>query len=299
MNDSITKNNDKSSFTHQNLESGFLVLTCQNNGETVKSISEAAHSDAIQFHFCVKGSGKLNFNAGRYSRELVENKSLLIYNPEKNLPVDLEVSSHSKTVSLLISIERFHRLFSDEMAYIDFLKEGKRHKKYYQEQPISPNMAVVLKQILDFNSTPPALKVYLKGKSLELIGLYFNCPEQYNTARCPFLADEKAVRKIKQAKEIIIKKMTSPPTLKELSEEIGLSLKKLKQGFKEVYGDTVFGFLFNYKMEVARKLLEEGQYNVNEVGLKIGYSTASHFIVAFKKKFGTTPKKYLQSISTG
>ena len=43
----------------------------------------------------------------------------------------------------------------------------------------------------------------------------------------------------------------------------------------------------------GRKLLVSGAYNVNEVGLKIGYSTASHYIAAFKKKYGTTPKKYL------
>jgi AraC-like DNA-binding protein len=42
------------------------------------------------------------------------------------------------------------------------------------------------------------------------------------------------------------------------------------------------------------KLLDSGSYNVNEVGLKIGYSTGSHFIAAFKK-FATTPKKYCQS----
>jgi AraC-like DNA-binding protein len=37
-------------------------------------------------------------------------------------------------------------------------------------------------------------------------------------------------------------------------------------------------------------------YNVSEVGLKIGYSTSSHFIAAFRKKIGTTPKKYLMSL---
>lgn len=58
----------------------------------------------------------------------------------------------------------------------------------------------------------------------------------------------------------------------------------------------MYGFLFDYKMEVARKMLNSGVHNVNEVGLKIGYSTASHFISAFKKKYGTTPKKYLQSL---
>ena len=92
--------------------------------------------------------------------------------------------------------------------------------------------------------------------------------------------------------------MSEPPSLQELADEIELSLKKLKEGFKQIYGDSVFSFLFDYKMEFARKLIEAGDHNVNEVGLKIGYSTASHFIAAFKKKYGTTPKKYLMSLSS-
>ncbi|MCB0486654.1 MAG: helix-turn-helix transcriptional regulator, partial [Flavobacteriaceae bacterium] len=109
---------------------------------------------------------------------------------------------------------------------------------------------------------------------------------------CPFLADEENILKIKRSKEIIISRMTEPPTLNELADEVGLSLKKLKEGFKQIYGTSVYSFLFDYKMEYARKLLETNKYNVNEIGLKVGYSTASHFISAFKKKYGTTPKKY-------
>ena len=92
--------------------------------------------------------------------------------------------------------------------------------------------------------------------------------------------------------------MEEPPSLQALADEIELSLSKLKEGFKQLYGDTVYGYLLTHKMEVARRMLESGKYNVNEVGLKIGYSTASHFIAAFKKKYGTTPKKYLLSLSS-
>ncbi len=130
-----------------------------------------------------------------------------------------------------------------------------------------------------------------------MISLYFNRDKDADIEQCPFLADEENVAKLKKAKDIIISRMAEPPTLQELSETIGLSLKKLKEGFKQIYGDTVFGFLFDYKMEVARNLLDSGNYNVNEVGFKVGYSTSSHFIAAFKKKFGTTPKKYIMSLN--
>jgi AraC-like DNA-binding protein len=92
--------------------------------------------------------------------------------------------------------------------------------------------------------------------------------------------------------------MTAPPSLTDLSAEIGLNTKKLKEGFKQLYGQTVFSYLLDHKMEEARRMLDSQQYNVNEVGLKLGYSTSSHFIAAFKKKFGTTPKKYLMSVSS-
>ena len=136
-----------------------------------------------------------------------------------------------------------------------------------------------------------------KGKVYELLSLYFNKIEDPSLEKCPFLIDEQNVQKIRAAKEIILKRMTDPPTLDELAIEIGLSLKKLKDGFKQIYGDTVFSYLLDHKMDEARKMLESQKYNVNEVGLKLGYSTSSHFINAFKKKYGTTPKKYLGSVS--
>ena len=126
--------------------------------------------------------------------------------------------------------------------------------------------------------------------------MYFNRSEDPNAEQCPFLIDEENVLKIRKAKELVIANMAEPPGLQELADLVGLNLKKLKMGFKQIYGDTVYGFLFDYKMDYARKLLDSGSYNVNEVGLKVGYSTGSHFIAAFKKKFGTTPKKYLMSL---
>ena len=114
--------------------------------------------------------------------------------------------------------------------------------------------------------------------------------------QCPFLVDETNVAKIKKAKTIILSRMAEPPTLQELADEIQLPINKLKEGFKQIYGDSVFSFLFDYKMEVSRQLLATGAHNVNEVGLKVGYSTSSHFIAAFKKKFGTTPKKFVMGL---
>jgi len=278
------------------IEEDFIVLKLQNDGLGIQKVFRDMDSSFIQFHFCLKGSAKFVFNEGRYALEVTDEQSLLLYNTQLDLPINLELGPKTWMISVIMSIRKFHSLFSKEADYIHFLSAENKDKKYYSQESVSPAIAVILSQVMNYNLHPSIKTLYLRAKVYELMALYFNRSEGYDMDQCPFLADEENVKRIRMAKEIIISRMAEPPTLNELSEEIGLSLKKLKEGFKQVYGDSVYGFLFDYKMEYARKILETNQYNVNEVGLKVGYSTASHFIAAFKKKFGTTPKKYTMSL---
>ena len=280
------------------IENDFILYLFQNEGTEMYRVQKSINQGFIQFHFGLKGKGKFIFNQGNYALDLKEEKSLLFYNPQKELPLNLELAPNTWIVSVIISIQKFHGLFSSEAEHIPFLSEDNKDKKYYKENDISPSMSIVLSQLFHYNLNAFIKNLYYKGKGYELLSLFFNRSEDPNAEQCPFLIDEENVLKIKRAKEIMILNMAEPPGLEELSEQVGLSLKKLKMGFKQIYGDTVYGFLFEYKMDYARQLLDSGSYNVNEVGLKIGYSTGSHFIAAFKKKFGTTPKKYLMNLNT-
>jgi len=279
------------------IEDDFYLIRFQNDSNETLLFQRPVHTDLIQFHYGLKGKAKFVFNQGNYALDLVEEKSLLLYNPQKSLPVHLEIGRNSWMISVLISIKKLHMLFSNEAEHIPFLSAENKEKKYYTEDDITPSMAIVLNQLFHYNLNSSIKNLYYKGKGYELLSLYFNRNEDPNIDHCPFLIDEENVAKIKKAKEIVINNMAEPPGLQELADTIGLTLKKLKTGFKQVYGDSVYSFLFDYKLEYARKLLDSGTYNVNEVGVLIGYSTSSHFISAFKKKFGTTPKKYLMSLS--
>jgi AraC-like DNA-binding protein len=287
----------RSTFDETKVDDGFYILTYKNDQSAIQRLVKEMHSDFIQFHFCIKGSCKFIFNEGRYVLNILEENSLLLYNPQRDLPINIEVNPNSWIVSVVISIKKFHGLFSQEADYISFLSEDNKDKKYYKDGVISPSLAIVLNQLINYNFNNNIKNLYFKGKAYELLSLYFNKSEDANVEQCPFLVDETNIIKIRKAKDIIISRLAEPPSLQELADEIGLNLKKLKEGFKQIYGDSVFSFLFDYKMEVARKLLESGENNVNEVGLKVGYSTSSHFIAAFKKKYGTTPKKYIMSLN--
>ena len=279
------------------IEHDFTLIRFQNDSDELYHVEREIEQGLIQFHFGIKGKAKFIFNSGNYALNLKDEKALLLYNPQKELPLRLEIAPSSWVISVVISIKKFHALFSNEADYIPFLSEDNKDKKYYTESDISPSMAIVLSQLFHYNLNPSIKSLYYKGKGYELLSLYFNRTEDPDAEQCPFLIDEENVLKIRKAKEIILANLAEPPGLQELADQIGLNLKKLKMGFKQIYGDTVYGFLFDYKMDYARRLLDTGSYNVNEVSLKIGYSTGSHFIAAFKKKFGTTPKKYILSIN--
>ena len=292
----MLKNVAGSSFDEVRLENGFHILEFQNESVETLHFERNIDSTFIQIHFCVKGKSKFLFNSGNYSFDVLDKRSIILYNPQRDLPINLEIHPKTILISLLISIEKFHSLFSKEASFIPFLSKENSHKKYYDDLEIKPLVLIVLQQIINSSINSSLRDLYIKGKVYELLSLHFQKDESSLGEYCPFLVDEQNVIKIRKAKDIIIANIAEPPSLQELANNVGLNIKKLKEGFKQIYGDTVFSFLFDYKMEYSRRLLETNQHNVNEVGLKVGYSTASHFIAAFKKKFGITPKKYVMSL---
>ncbi|MGB1043566.1 MAG: helix-turn-helix domain-containing protein [Flavobacteriaceae bacterium] len=272
------------------------VLIENTDKEREKTIVYPVEIKQIQLHFVLKGGLRFSFNENTYFLEAKEDQTLLLFNSQKALPISAELEKDTQWLCLVLSIDGLHALFSEHAKIIPFLNTETQETKFYSQGELSPAMAIVVSQLME-NRLHTALKnIYNKGKVYELISLYFNKTEDTDLEQCPYLADDQNIRKIRQAKEIIVAEMNEPPTLEHLAKTIDLPLKRLKEGFKQLYGDSVYGFLFQHKMEFARKLLLSNKYSVGEIGLRVGYSTPSHFIAAFKKKYGTTPKKYLSEI---
>ncbi len=278
------------------VDDGIIFLKLSNDNSTDLVFNQTIDKKYIQFHFCIKGFSNFQFNNGRYAFPVIGNNSILLYNPVQELPINALLNPNSLVISILISIKKFHGLFSNQADQISFLNKDNIANKFYKEKKLEPMMSVVLNQMVQLSVHESMHNLYLRAKVFELMSLYFNRSKEMDIEQCPFLVDDKNIKKIRLAKEIIISRMIEPPSLPDLASEVEISLKKLKEGFKQVYGASVFVFLLDYKMQVSKTMLSSGNYNVNEVALKVGYSTATHFINAFKKKFGTTPKKYLMSL---
>jgi len=246
----------------------------------------------IQFHFCISGSITFNYNKGAYNLKLDEGKFLTLYNPEKHLTIDASAAKNSKVISVLIPIVEFHKLFSSSSSDIPFFENKSLNQKHYSENLISNSILIVLNQIIKNDMDNSTRSLLYKAKIYELFSLIFKKTKEIDLDQCPFLKNDENLKKIAKAKDVILKDIKNPPSLIELSKTIDLSLKNLKKGFKEIYGKPVYKYLFDFKMERAKQLLSNGNLNVNEVSYDLGYSSSSHFIAAFKKKYGITPRTY-------
>lgn len=73
----------------------------------------------------------------------------------------------------------------------------------------------------------------------------------------------------------------------------GRSISTFNRDFKRLYGTTPKKWLISKKLHKSHELLRSTNLNVSEVSIEVGYENTSHFIDAYKKVYGITPKSTL------
>ncbi|MDX2249014.1 MAG: AraC family transcriptional regulator [Bacteroidia bacterium] len=290
------KNNEKNRVEFIRLDDDFSLVKVNNASSELVKIRGELDPGLIQFYFCTAGTAEFSFHHGAYVRKLEGQNAFLFYNPSSPLPHDLNIEPNTRLLALFVSVKKLHQLFINDSDELAFLNNENINKKYYASLPISTALAMVIEPLHHFQISEGAKNLYYRGKIFEILSLYFSREDEKSADNCPFLHDEQNVEKIRQAKKILLDRMSEPPALPELAREVGLNEYQLKVGFKNIYGNTVYKFLTDHRMDQARKMLDTGNFRVNEVSFHIGFTNPSHFIAAFRKKFGITPKKYLQFI---
>ena len=95
-----------------------------------------------------------------------------------------------------------------------------------------------------------------------------------------------------RARDILIQYYTEPPTIPKLARMVSLNEYRLKQGFKELFGKTVYEFLREFKMANAKSLLDNRDLTISQIAYEVGYLNVSHFTRAFRKEYGQNPSDF-------
>lgn len=90
----------------------------------------------------------------------------------------------------------------------------------------------------------------------------------------------------------VVADLSSPPQLGQLAQLAGMSIAKLTDLYKQVFGDSIYDYFQNARMDEAGYLLQQGGCSVSEVGYRLGFSNLSHFGRLFERHHGVKPKRF-------
>ena len=197
---------------------------------------------------------------------------------------ELSISSNCIIINILIT-----ETFIDKMGYNSAinlnLREQPDHLPGFQQHSIRPNG---IQDLLNSRQQPYIKRLLLEAKILELLAETHQ--ETAPAGENIFVINEGDKARLMEAKKLVEDNLRTPCSLIELSRKTGLNDFKLKKGFKILFGNTVFGYLAELRMNTARQLLQQG-CSVGEVAETVGYKNAHHFTAAFKKRFAMLPSR--------
>jgi AraC-like DNA-binding protein len=99
------------------------------------------------------------------------------------------------------------------------------------------------------------------------------------------------LRMFDRAREVLATDFSESQTISKLARKLGTNATKLKNGFRLLYGATIFAYRNRHRMDRAMELLAAGETPIAAVAHAVGFRHQASFTSAFRAHFGLTPKQ--------
>ncbi|MDR1593955.1 MAG: AraC family transcriptional regulator [Prevotellaceae bacterium] len=204
-----------------------------------------------------------------------------------------------RMVEIMLSRDYLTKIAAAAPSLFDEILSGSNtsnplFKAFPENIPFCPAIGEALINMLNYKWTGNSASLYLDAKIREILSLFL-CRKENDCKRCNSYSPRNNDKLIR-AKEIVEQCYQNPPSLHELSLMIGTNECMLKNGFKTLFGTTVFGYLFDYRMKLAGQYLSDTDKTIQEIADLVGYEHQSHFSTAFKRKFCVSPQQYRANV---
>jgi AraC-like DNA-binding protein len=170
------------------------------------------------------------------------------------------------------------------------LDQGGDQRLIWRQVPMRPGLFRLIGEAGNAsNLAEPMKRLRLEGIALQWLAELLDQLEDQPRTHAQLNGDEK--RRVREARARLIADLGQPPTVSATAEEVGLSLKRLLHGFKEIYGETPVQLLRRERLSLARRLVEEGKLPLKDVAWRVGYHYVTNFVNAFTAEYGVSPRR--------
>jgi AraC-like DNA-binding protein len=215
---------------------------------------------------------------------------IIIHNYSSSVKVSLLKDREFNFVVIRIkraTLIKYFKSIAEDLNEILFSK-----KPVLMYENLDQNVLDHLKSVSQIQSLKATSRYLIFGKSIELLALTFDLILT-RSHESKVLVKIPEYDHVVQAKDYLVSDWQNPPTIKQLSQFMGMCPTKAKMLFRQVFGYPPHQYFKRKKMEMAYQLIKETNYGVSEIGRQLGYRSLSHFSSDFKKHYGTLPKKLM------
>jgi AraC-like DNA-binding protein len=195
--------------------------------------------------------------------------------------------------SFMIYIKLDHSYFNNTSTGFPF--------KYLlsQSQSVCCNTQWILSDLINTEWEGVFREMHIESKILDLVLKAYEVHLDQNSicSQCRFLRFDYNKEKIQQARQVLLDQLNNPPTIPELSKLLGINQCYLKKGFKEMYQMTIYDFVQEQRMELAKGMMRNSSFSLTEISDSLGFSSSGSFSKAYKKIHGHSPGKREKSVA--
>ncbi len=171
----------------------------------------------------------------------------------------------------------------------------KHYRGNIDDYSITPAIQKCVAEMMHCSHNGSMKRLYMESKAMEFIAL-FSETDGYGVIGGSLLLQRDDMIKLQLARELVQKHFEQPLSIRELAKRIGMNEFKLKKGFRELFGMTIFELVRQARMEKAIWYMETAHLNVGETAVSVGYNNVSNFTAIFRKHYGCNPSEYIKQL---
>lgn len=254
---------------------------------------EEREAPVVDMYFSLKGNSKSINNADGATSVINNNQHGIIYTPNFNGYYTL-TGKEVDSFCVKLDAGYMSRLMVTDVECLKRFWDKALQDQAIEISPVpmelNPQQIQVIHDIRHCYFNGHMKELYLESKVIELFLLQAEQANNLANYTVTTLSTSDRER-LYAARDFIKAHMFEPISLLQVARACGLNDFKLKKGFKELFGATVFSYLNELKMEYGRQVLLESTCSIYEVAYMLGYHDPYNFSKAFRKYFGYLPGK--------
>jgi AraC-like DNA-binding protein len=233
------------------------------------------------------GSSEIKIQVGMHAHTLARNQFTIAYLPAACCELTFAAGRHN------FFILQFETSYLKKKAEVFPILDGLLEKVENKIPNVlnAEHLAITHKTLAQINEV---IRNQYTGRLREM---YLEC--KFESIIIHSLADRKKegisglddieIDKIKKAYARIKESVKAHHTVSMIADELGMDKRKLEKGFLLLYKTTVYRFIVDERLKIARGLLRDTTRSVSEIAKIVGYPSRKTFTKIFTRKFGYPP----------